>query len=215
MDEADAPDDDLRALTATGSELDARFGAVFERHRPRLERAIALRIDPALRARVGASDVLQEAWIEARERLPDYLSEPRMPLFLWLRFLALQRLAKAWRFHAKAQRRSLRRETPGDAPAGPATSSVVLADRLAGSGITPSVAVAGQEARARLLAALEAMSPGDREVLGLRHFEELTNAEVAEVLGLSVEAASKRYVRALERLSASLRGDAAPSEAGA
>ena len=206
MSETDAPDDDLRALAAAGPELGARFDEVFARHRPRIERAVALRIDPALRARLGASDVLQEAWIEARERLPTYLAAPRMPLFLWLRYLALQRLAKAYRFHATAKRRSVRRETPAGAMAGPATSSVVLADRLVASGVTPSVAIAGEEARVRLRRVLEGMASADREVLGLRHFEELSNAEAAEVLGISVEAASKRYVRALERLGAALRG---------
>lgn len=212
MSDAEAPDPDLRDLVAAGPELGARFGEVFERHRPRLERAVALRIDPALRARLGASDVLQEAWIEARERLPAYLVDPRMPLFLWLRFLTLQRLGMAYRFHAKAKRRTLRRETPADAPAGPAADSGVLAERLAGSGVTPSVAVAGEEARARLRRVLEAMAPADREVLGLRHFEELSNIEVAEVLGISVEAASKRYVRALERLGAALGGSSSAPE---
>jgi RNA polymerase sigma-70 factor (ECF subfamily) len=215
VNEAEAPDDDLSALTAPGADLDARFGSLFERHRPRLERAVGLRIDPALRARIGASDVLQEAWIEARQRLPDYLADPRMPLFLWLRYLALQRLAKAYRFHARAQRRSIRREKPGPAAAGPATSSVVLAEGLAASGVTPSVAVAGAEARARLVAAIEAMPAPDREVLGLRHFEELTNVEVARVLGITAEAASKRYVRALERLGAALGGASSPPERGA
>lgn len=215
MSAAEPPDDDLAALAAAGPELGARFGELYERHRPRIERAVALRIDPALRARIGASDVLQEAWIEARERLPAYLADPRMPLFVWLRYLAIQRLAKAYRFHAKAKRRSLRRETPADAPAGPATSSAVLADHLAASGVTPSVVMAGDETRARLRRTLEAMSPADREVLGLRHFEELSNVEVAEVLGITVEAASKRYVRALERLGTSLGGSPTGPEARA
>ena len=212
MDEAKAPDEEMRALAAAGPALASRFVEAFERHRPRLERAVALRLDPALRARVGASDVLQETWIEARERLPAYLEEPRMPLFLWLRFLALQRLAKAYRFHAKAQRRTLRRETPADAAPTPETDSGVLAERLAASGVTPSVAAAGVEARAGLLRILEAMAPSDREILGLRHFEELSNVECARVLGISIEAASKRYVRALERLQTSLSAGTSPSE---
>src|SRR5262245_375155 len=165
-------------------------------------------MDPALRARLGASDVLQEAWIEARERLPAYLADPQVPLFLWLRFLAVQRLHKAYRFHATAKRRTLRRETPADATAGPSTDSEVLANQLADSGVTPSVAAAGGESRARLRRALDAMAPADREILGLRHFEALSNAEAGSVLGVSAEAASKRYVRALERLAASLRAPA-------
>lgn len=206
MEPTPAPDPEALALAQAGPERDRRFAEAFERHRARLERAVAVRLAPALAARVGASDVVAEAWAEARERLPEWVAAPRVPLFVWLRFLALQRLRKAWRQHATAQRRSLRREVAGDAPADPVASSAVLADHLAASTATPSVLVGRTETRARLRAALDAMAPGDREVLALRHFEELTNAEVAEVLGLSVEAASKRYVRALERLGTALRG---------
>lgn len=211
MDERPPDDDDLAALARAGPDLDARFGAVFERHRARLERAVGLRLDPALRARLGASDVLQDAWVEARERLPEYLGAPRVPVFVWLRFLALQRLAKAYRYHAGAQRRALGREARLDAA--PAASSAALAEGLAASQASPSLAVAGQEARAHLTRALETLSPADREILALRQFEELSNAEAAQVLAIAPEAAAKRHTRALERLAKVLREQGADPRA--
>ncbi len=182
------------------------MGELFERHRARLERMVSLRMDPALRPRVGASDVLQEAYLEIADRLGDYLADPRMPFFLWIRFITAQRLLKLHRHHAGTKKRDVRRQVALDRPLGPAATSVALADRLAATGITPSgVAVVG-EMRRQLEEALEGMNATDREVLVLRHFEELSNAETADVLGIRSDAASKRYLRALERLREVLEG---------
>ena len=202
------PDEDLAALQAAGEDRAARgreLGDLLEKHRARLLRMVELRMDPALKARVGASDVLQEANIEIASRLDDYLANPRMPFFLWVRFITAQRLLKMRRFHVGAQKRSAKREVSADAPAGPAASAVALIDHLIASGVTPSLAMAEDEYRRQLMDALDEMNPMDREVLVLRHFEEMSNLEAARSLGIQPDAASKRYIRALERLAGVLK----------
>ncbi|VTR94481.1 sigma-70 family rna polymerase sigma factor : RNA polymerase sigma factor, sigma-70 family OS=Singulisphaera acidiphila (strain ATCC BAA-1392 / DSM 18658 / VKM B-2454 / MOB10) GN=Sinac_6693 PE=4 SV=1: Sigma70_r4_2 [Gemmata massiliana] len=185
---------------------DARAWRVLvERHHARLRRMAGLRLDPRLRGRVDPSDVLQEAYLDAARRLPEYLEAPPLPFFLWLRQLVGTRLAKAHRAHLGTAARDVRREARPE-PA-PAASSVALAEHLTAAGPRPSEAAARQELRDRLRAALDEMDPIDREVLALRHFEQLTNAEIARTLGLADGTASKRYVRALERLQDILAAD--------
>jgi RNA polymerase sigma-70 factor, ECF subfamily len=167
------------------------------RHHDRLRRMIDLRLDPRVRGRVDPSDVLQETYLDAARRLSDYVAEPPLPFFLWLRQLAGTWLAKAHRTHLATVGRDVRREV---ALGNPEASSAALADGLLGREARPSEVVRQGELRAQLIAAIDRLDPLDREVLALRHFEQLTNAETARVLVLSVAAASKRYVRALERL---------------
>jgi RNA polymerase sigma-70 factor (ECF subfamily) len=201
------PDADLRALQSAGADAharQARLGELLEEHRARLLRMVELRMDPALRARIGASDVLQESWLEVSNRLDAYLENPRMPFFVWIRFITAQRLLKLHRFHAGAQKRSVGREVR-EAPSGPEATSIALVDRLMGGGLTPSLVMAEGEFRTHLLAALDEMNPLDREVLVLRHFEEMSNAETARALDIGTDAASKRYIRALERLASVLK----------
>jgi RNA polymerase sigma-70 factor (ECF subfamily) len=167
------------------------------RHHDRLRRMIDLRLDPRVRGRVDPSDVLQETYLDAARRLSNYLADPPLPFFLWLRQLAGTWLAKAHRAHLATHGRDVRREVAlGNTEA----SSAALADGLLGREGRPSEVARQGELRAQLIAAIERLDPLDREVLALRHFEQLTNAETARVLSLSVAAASKRYVRALERL---------------
>ncbi len=169
-------------------------------HRERLRRMVALRLDPRLRGRVDPSDIVQETFLDATGRLADYLRDAPLPFYLWLRQLAGTRLAKAHRHHLGAHCRDIRRECRLAAEAVPGVSSATLADHLAGREGRPSEAAARAELRDRLEASLDRLDPLDREALALRHFEQLSNAEAARVLGLTVAAASKRYVRALERL---------------
>jgi RNA polymerase sigma-70 factor (ECF subfamily) len=173
------------------------------RHHDRLRRMVRLRLDPRLRSRVDPSDVLQETYLDAARQLPGYLAAPPLPFFLWLRQLAGTRLAKTHRTHLGTHGRDVRREV-GLNGAMPEASSAALADGLLADDTRPSEAAARAELRGRLLAAIDGLDPLDREVLALRHFEQLTNAEVAGVLDLSAAAASKRYVRALELLRAGL-----------
>lgn len=195
----DAPDE-IDRLRSAGARAEDVLGAILEEHRPRLERMVRFRMDPRLRQRIGVSDVLQEAFVEAAQRIPGYLEEPKMPFFLWLRFITAQRLLMLRRKHVGAQKRDVRKQVPLRAQRFPGASSVVLADALIASDTTPTHAVAREEMRAQLARALEEMRPADREVLVLRHFEGLTNAETAAELGIEKKAASKRYLRALERI---------------
>ena len=176
------------------------LGELLGRHRERLRRMVALRLDWRLRGRVDPSDVLQEACLDAARRLPEYRKNPTMPFFLWLRFLAGQRLVDEHRKHLGAAARDAGREISLHHGALPETSSAALAAHLLGRLTTPSQAAIRAERKIRLQQALNSMEPIDREVLALRHFEELSNGEAAAVLGLDKSAASKRYARALIRL---------------
>jgi RNA polymerase sigma-70 factor (ECF subfamily) len=189
----------------TGSYLDAiragnsaALGELFQWYRPRMLRLLELRMSAIVRRRFGPEDVLQDAFFDVSRRIDDYLNQAEVPFFVWLRFLLLQRLQMLERSHRGVAMRDVRREQPmpGIGPA----SAESLAFEIAGRGTTPTQAVARQELQDRLQTALAGMEPLDREVLLLRHFEELSNTEVAAVLSLTRDAASKRYVRALHRL---------------
>jgi RNA polymerase sigma-70 factor (ECF subfamily) len=175
-------------------------------HRQRLRRMVALRLDPRLRGRVDPSDVVQEVLLDATGLLADYLRDPPLPFYLWLRQLAGTRLAKAHRHHLGTLCRDVRREVALPGEAGTGVSSAALAEQLAGAEGSPSEAAIRAELRARLEELLGQLTPLDREVLALRHFEQLSNAEAAHVLGVTEATASKRYVRALERLRERLSG---------
>jgi RNA polymerase sigma-70 factor (ECF subfamily) len=180
---------DLQAL----AELFAR------QHEP-LRRMICWRLDPRLGGRLDPSDVLQDVFIDATRRLPDYLEKPTMSLGLWLRLLTGRRLIELHRQHLGARMRSAGQEVSLNGPVWAWASAPSLADQLVGHLTSPSQAACRAETAARLGQALEEMDPMDREVLILRHFDELSNNEVAALLGLQKAAASNRYVRALKRL---------------
>ena len=176
---------------------------LFARHRDRLLQMLRFRMGGLLSRRVDASDVLQEAHVEAWRRLPSYLAEDDpMPFFLWLRFLTGQKVAQMHRHHVGAQRRDVRREIRMHELPGPDNTSI--ADVLAGQGTSPPSGAARAERHARLLAVLDEMNETDRDVLCLRHFEQLTGNETARELGITTEAAGKRYIRALRRLKDAL-----------
>jgi RNA polymerase sigma-70 factor (ECF subfamily) len=171
-----------------------------ERHRDRLRRMVALRLDRRLQGRVAPSDVLQEACLDASRRLAEYAREPVMPFFLWLRTLVGQKLLDQHRRHLGAAARDAGREISLYHGAMPETTSAALAAHLLGRLTSPSQAAIRAERKIRLQEALNSLDPLDREILSLRHFEELSNTEAALVLGLDKSAASKRYARALVRL---------------
>ena len=154
------------------------------RHRDRLRRMVALRLDRRLQARVNASDVIQEASLEAVRRLPEYLGNPSLPFFLWLRFLTGQRLMEQHRIHFGVKARDVCREIALYHGALPETTSAALAAHLLGHLTSPSEAAMRVERRIRMQEVLNAMDPIDREILALRHYEQLSNSEVATVLDL-------------------------------
>ena len=173
---------------------------LFDEHRERLLRMVAFRIDNRLHGRVDPTDVVQESYLEAVKRIPHYLANPAVSVFVWIRSITGQTLINVHRRHLKAQRRDAGREVRRRPGAGPQATSVSLAAHLIGQQTSPSQAAMRAEALAGIEQALEQMDDMDREVLVLRHFEELSNQETAETLGLQKSAASNRYIRALKRL---------------
>lgn len=170
---------------------------------------VVVRMDERLSARVDPSDVVQEALAVAADRLPHYLRNPAVSFYPWLRRIAWERLIDAHRRHIHAGRRSVGREQP----LGISNSSALqLADRLVADGTNPLARLLRDELCARVRAILARLASADREVLLLRHLEQLSNAQSAEVLEVSEEAAKKRYLRALRRfrrlLDDELPGDA-------
>jgi RNA polymerase sigma-70 factor (ECF subfamily) len=176
----------------------AALADLFDRHRDKLRRMVTFRLDARLAGRVSASDVLQEAYIDALKRVEHYFAKPDQPFFGWLRLVVGQRLADVHREHLAGKRDAGREVGLHGGPAG--ADSACMAACLMAGGSSPSHAADRNERFAALEAALARMDPLDREVLALRHFEELGNAETAELLGIHPPAASKRYVRALGRL---------------
>jgi RNA polymerase sigma-70 factor (ECF subfamily) len=179
---------------------------LFWRHREALRRMVSWRLDRRLNGRVDPSDVLQEVYIDASQRVRRYLAKRALPFALWLRLLTARRLLELHRQHLGAQMRDAGLEVSLENGHWPQTNLACLAARLTGNLTTPSQAVMRAEREARLAEALELMDPLDREVLVLRHFDELSNNEVAALFGLQKAAASHRYVRALERLREILAG---------
>jgi RNA polymerase sigma-70 factor (ECF subfamily) len=176
------------------------LGELFMLHRDRLWRMLYVRLDRRLARRVSPDDVLQETFLDVARRIGEYLADPAVPFYVWLRFLAVQRMQMVQRAHLGARKRDVALEVALPEGSVPFASPGSMAGELVSAMTSPSQAAVRHEMEDRLRAALEAMDPLDREVLALRHFEELGNNEVAQVLGISREAASKRHVRALRRL---------------
>ena len=177
---------------------------LFSRHRDRLWRMVHFRLDPKLQGRVDADDVLQEAYLAASNRLQHIFDESPSSAFIWLRLIVNQTLIDVHRRHLGARMRDAAREISLEAGRYTLAASSSIAIQLAGSLTSPSRAAMREEACFQIEQALAEMDPMDREVLVLRHFEELSNSEVAEVLGIQQKAASIRYVRALGRLKKGL-----------
>jgi RNA polymerase sigma-70 factor (ECF subfamily) len=188
----------LIGRAAAGEE--AALRELFSRHRDRLKRMVHLRMSRRLAGRVDDSDVLQEAYLDAARRLDEYLRGPKLPFFLWLRQLTALKLTEVHRRHLGTQLRDADREVTLHRGGLPLADSVSLAAQLLGTLTTPSQAVIKAETRLLVQEALNGMDPIDREVLALKHFEQLSTSEIAEVLGLSKAGAGSRYLRAIKRL---------------
>jgi RNA polymerase sigma-70 factor (ECF subfamily) len=176
------------------------LAAVFALHRDRLWRIVTFRLDPRMRGRIDADDVLQEVYLNAERRIQHVIEDAPDGLFVWFRMLVTQTLAEIHRRHLGTQRRDPMREQPlaGAHPAD--ATSFSISSHLFGHLTSPSQAALRKELSEQLDFALSSMEELDREVLALRHFEELSNRETAQALGLTEQAASARYVRALTRL---------------
>lgn len=185
-------------LKQAGSGDDDAVNDLMDRHRESLRRMVEMRIDRALAARVDASDVVQDVLLEASNRLADFLREPTMPFHLWLRQLAKDRVIDMHRRHRGTKKRSVDREQPANQLAD--QSSLDLAAQLRDHELTPAAAVIRQELQSRFFDAVDRLDEDDREVVLMRHMEQLTNAEVALALEISQPAAGMRYLRAIRKL---------------
>ena len=183
---------------------EAALAELFDEHRPRLRRMVDLRMDHRLHARVDASDVLQEAYLDLAQELPQYAKQPKFPFFLWLRLVTGQRLAKVHRKHLGAAMRNVDLEVSLYRKAMPQVSTFFLASRLMGQFTSVSQRAIRAEMQVKLQEVLNSMDPNDREIVALRHFEELSNQEIAQVLEITESAASTRHMRALVRLREAL-----------
>lgn len=196
-----SPDPAIAALLVRAAEGDEQAaGEVVTAYDDRLRRVIRVRLDRRLLRRVDVDDVLQETHMEAVKRLPEFFKQDGTSLLIWLRFLAVQRCITLARRHLVAAARDTRREHRIGVPDAYNSASVALEHALSAHLTTPSGALARNEMQDSVREAVQALDPLDREVLCLRHFEELDNAETASALGIAPGTASKRYVRALVRL---------------
>jgi RNA polymerase sigma-70 factor (ECF subfamily) len=198
------PSDHSKLIERAGEGDEAAAAELFARHRERLRRMVQLRLDRRLQGRVDPSDVLQEAYLDVSRKLPEFAQKESMPFFLWLRLVVGERLLRVHRQHLGTAMRDPAREISIHQGVNQPASSEFLAAQLMGRLTSASRAYARAEMQDLLQQALDSMDPIDREVIALRHFEELGNEETAQVLGLSIAAASKRYVRALLRLKAAV-----------
>lgn len=196
-DSCDDPTDDLDLLRDGGQR---GLAQLFDRYRDRLRRTVELRIDPRLLGRLDACDVLQEAFMDVARDLEAYLADPKLPPLLWLRLHVGRRLTTLRRQHLGTRMRDAALEVSLYRDALPEASSAALASMLLGRHTSPTQAALRAERLLRVQEALNKLDPLDREVLALRHFEQLTRGEAALTLGISREAAAKRYFRALKRL---------------
>jgi RNA polymerase sigma-70 factor (ECF subfamily) len=198
----DEPEHDRLVESARRGDQQA-LAELYSQERGRLRRMVEFRLDARLRGRVSTSDVLQEAYIDALKRLPHFQADPEVPFFIWMRTVTIQRLIQVHRQHLGAGMRDAGREVSLGRVGGVEASSEKIAEFI-GDASSPSLAAQRGELLSQLREALDSLDPIDREVLALRHFEDLGNREVATLLGIQPAAASKRYVRALERLKESL-----------
>jgi RNA polymerase sigma-70 factor (ECF subfamily) len=175
------------------------LSVVFDYFRPRLRQMVRLRMEGPLRARIDPSDVLQDVYLDATRRVGNFVQDPKVSVFVWLRGLTGDRLKKLQRHHLGAQCRALGRELRL-----PEESSMLLARQLFDSSTSPSRMLLKAELRERVRSALACLDDDDREMILMRHFEGMNNEEVAETLGLTRPGASMRHGRALARLKETL-----------
>jgi RNA polymerase sigma-70 factor, ECF subfamily len=189
---------ELLLLAAAGDQ--PALSELFSRYRDRLKRMVHLRLSRRLQGRVDDSDVLQESYLDIARRLPEYVRDPKLPFFLWLRHMTGLKLIEFHRRHLGTQARDAEREISLHRGGLPEADSISLAAQLLGQISTPSQAAIKAEQRLAVQQALTGMDEIDREVLALKHFEQLSMSEIAEVLGMSKAGAGSRYLRAIKRL---------------
>ncbi|MCY2979537.1 MAG: sigma-70 family RNA polymerase sigma factor [Planctomycetota bacterium] len=179
---------------------------LMDRHRNSLRRMIQLRLDQRLMQRMDVSDVIQDVLMEANRRLTDYLANPVIPFHLWIRQIAKDRIIDAHRRHRVSAKRSIDREQPQPGKGPPDQSTMELANQFRDHALTPAAAATQRELAEQIESAVQLLRENDREIILMRHYEQLNNQEIAQSLGLTEPAASMRYLRALKRLREVIEG---------
>lgn len=179
---------------------------LMDRHRNSLRRMIQLRLDQRLMQRMDVSDVIQDVLIEANRRLSDYLKNPVIPFHLWIRQIAKDRIIDAHRRHRVSAKRSIDREQPQPGKGPFDQSTIELANQFRDQALTPAAAATQRELASQIESAVQMLRDNDREIILMRHYEQLDNQEIAQSLGLTEPAASMRYLRALKRLREIIEG---------
>jgi len=193
-------------LAAARAGKDSALAQLFEKHRGRLERIARLRLDRRLQRRIDPADIVQDTYLAVQRKFLRFYDPEDLDFFLWLRLELAQRLVDVHRFHLGAQARDAALDVSLQQGALPQVTSMSLAEQLLGRLTTPSNAAMRAELKLRLEDAINSLDPQDRDILVMRHFEELTNSEAAQVLGIKSSAACNRYVRAIRRLKTALGG---------
>ena len=178
---------------------------LFSAHRDRLWRMVNFRMDPRLHGRVDADDVLQESWLSVVQRIDHFLQDASRSIFVWFRLITSQTLIDIHRRHLGTQKRNAAMEFSINKGWSSESTSFSLSFHLLGHLTSPTQAALREELSQQLKTALSSMNDIDREVLALRHFEQLSNRETAQILSISDQAASDRYMRALGRLRGVLK----------
>lgn len=202
MDEKTNLSDRLLERVLSGDEHAVR--ELFTQHHERLRRMVRLRLSRRLQGRVDEDDILQEAYIDIFKRLPEYAADPRTPVFLWFRHILLLKVLEVHRRFLGTQMRDAEREVTLYRGSYAEVDSVSLACFLLGTFTSPSHAATREELRQIVQDALDQMDEIDREILAMKHFEQLSTSEIAHVLGMSKSGAGSRYLRAIKRLRESL-----------
>src|SRR5579863_1234733 len=200
---SDSDENETLVRQAVGGD-EAALRELFERYRDRLKRMVRLRLSRRLQGRIDDSDVLQESFLDVSRRLGEYASNPGLPFFLWLRHMTGLKLTEVHRRHLGTRMRDADREVSLHRGGLPEADSVSLAAQLLGQLTTPSQVAVKAETRIFVQQALNAMDPVDREVLALKHFEQLSMSEIAQALDMSKAGVGSRYIRALKRLREAL-----------
>ncbi|MFK8111411.1 MAG: sigma-70 family RNA polymerase sigma factor [Rubripirellula sp.] len=196
------PNDDQTETLLAGAKAgdDDAINRLLEKHRVSVRRLVEMRLDRKVQQRVDVSDVVQDVMIEANGRLQKYLDDPVMAFHLWIRQIAWDRIIDTYRRHRVSAKRNMDREQPMSVPAGADHSTMELAVQLCDPGLTPAAAATQREIAKKVESVIEQLEDQDREIILMRHYEHLSNLEIATVLGLNPPAASMRYLRAVRRL---------------
>lgn len=191
---------------------DSAVNQLMDRHRQSLLQLVRMRLDQKIQRRIDVSDVVQDVLVEANRRLSKYLADPIMPFHLWLRQIARDRIIDAHRRHRVSARRSVDREQAMASPRGYDQSSVQLGAILGDQKLTPAAEALQREMAKKVERAITNLDERDCEIIVMRHYEHLTNQEIATALDLSEPAASMRYLRAIRRLKSILQDDSPPDD---